>query len=60
MTYEGAFSVAMLAAFIWAIRFRLPKALELHDRLAVISAVLTALLALFGWLIVGIRVRALF
>jgi hypothetical protein len=59
MDLEAAFSVAMLGAFIWALRFRLPRALQTQDRLAVTSAILTAVLALVGWLLIGIRVRAL-
>jgi hypothetical protein len=56
MTFEGVFSVAMLGGFIWAVSFMLPKAAERRDALALTSAVLAALLALFGWLLVGVRV----
>lgn len=53
---EAVFSVAMLAGFLWAVGFMLPKALKERDTLALTSAVLTALLTLLGWLLVGVRV----
>jgi len=56
MTVESAFSVAMLGTFLWALRFLLPKALKQHDPLAIISAVVTAALALLAWLLVGVSV----
>jgi hypothetical protein len=56
MTFEGVFSVAMLGAFIWAVSFVLPRAARRRDPLALASAILIALLALAGWLVVGVRV----
>jgi hypothetical protein len=56
MTFEGIFSVAMLGGFIWAVSFMVRKAAKKRDALALTSAILTALLALFGWLLVGVRV----
>ena len=46
-------SVALLAAFIWAVSFLLPKAIRQRDVLALTSAILTAILALFAWLWLG-------
>jgi hypothetical protein len=43
---ETVLSIAMLAGFIWAVRFLLPKALKEHDAMALTCAVLTAVLAL--------------
>jgi hypothetical protein len=34
MPLETALAIAMLGAFIWAIRFLVPKALEEHDAMA--------------------------
>jgi hypothetical protein len=50
-----AFSVAMLAVFLWTMRFLLPKALKEHDPLAIFAAVVTAALALLTFLL-GVRV----
>ena len=58
MTLETFLSIAMLGAFIWAIRFMLPKALERHDGMALTSAVLTAVLALLAWLLIGVGARS--
>jgi hypothetical protein len=56
MMVEAVFSVAMLGGFIWAVRFMLPKAVKVQDTLALTAALLTAVLALLGWLFVGVRV----
>jgi hypothetical protein len=58
MVTESLLSVVMLGGFIWAVRFMLPKAVREHDGLALTCAVLTALIALFGWLLVGVGVRS--
>jgi len=58
MTFEILFSIAMLGAFIWAVRFLLPKAIKEHDALALTSALLTALFALLLWLLIGVRTRS--
>lgn len=57
MTLQTLVSVAMLGAFIWAVGFLLPKAIRAHDGLALTSAILTAILALFLWLWVGVGTR---
>lgn len=57
MTLESVLSIAMLAGFIWAVRFLVPKALKEHDVLAVTCAVLTAAVALLTWLLVGVGTR---
>jgi hypothetical protein len=59
MTAELIASVGMLGMFIWVCRFLLPRALRDRDSLGVSAAVLTGVLALFGWLLIGIAVRAL-
>ena len=51
-------SVAMLASFIWVVRVMLPKALKEQSGLALTSAVLAAVLALVGWLLLGVGVRS--
>jgi hypothetical protein len=56
MTFQGVLSVAMLAAFIWTVRFMVPKAAHRGDALALTSAILSAVLALVGWLVAGVRV----
>jgi len=48
----------MLGAFIWAVRFLLPRAMKEHSALALTSAVLTALFALLLWLLVGVGIRS--
>jgi hypothetical protein len=54
MTLETVWSIAMLGGFIWAVRFLVPRAVKQDDRLAVTSAVLTAVIALFLWLLIGV------
>ena len=58
MKFETLFSIAMLGAFIWAVRFLLPKAMKEQNALALASAVLTALFALLLWLLVGVGTRS--
>jgi hypothetical protein len=55
-TVETALSIATLGGFIWAVRFMLPRARRDGSSLALTSAVLTALLALLGWLLIGVGV----
>jgi hypothetical protein len=38
MNFETLFSIGMLGAFIWAVRFLLPKAMKEHNALAVCAA----------------------
>ena len=56
MDLEVVFSTVSCGAFIWALGFMVPRAIKQRDGLAITSAVLTALLALLGWLLVGVRV----
>lgn len=58
MNLETFASIAMLGAFIWAVRFLLPRAIKEHDRLALTSAVLTAVAALLLWLMIGVSIRS--
>ena len=58
MNFETLFSIAMLGAFIWAVRFLLPKAMKEHSALALTSAVLAALFALLLWLLIGVGTRS--
>jgi len=55
---EALYSIALLAGFIWAIRFLLPRAIKQQDWLALLSALLTAALALTAWLMFGIGLRS--
>ncbi len=49
----------MLASFIWVVRVNAPsKALKEQSGLALTSAVLAAVLALVGWLLIGVEVRS--
>ena len=54
MVLETVLSIATLGAFIWVVRFLLPKALKEHDSLALTCAVLSAILALLMWLLIGV------
>jgi hypothetical protein len=58
MPLETVLSVAMLAMSIWAVRFLLPKAIKEHDPMALLCAVLTAVVALLMWLLVGVGARS--
>jgi hypothetical protein len=57
MTIEAALSVALLAMFLWEVGYRLPKAYRERDRFGVVFSLLTCLVALFGWLFIGIAAR---
>jgi hypothetical protein len=61
MTFEAqtVLSTAALAVVIWILRFLLPSALRKHDALALTCAVLTAVLALFVWLLTAAGTRSL-
>ena len=59
MTLETVLSVGMLGGFIWVVRFMLPKARKERDPLALTSAVLTAVLALLAWLLIGVAARSM-
>jgi hypothetical protein len=56
--YLELFSTAMLAGLFWAVGFLLPRAVRERDALALTAAVLTALLALLGWLFLSGGVRS--
>jgi hypothetical protein len=57
MPLETVLSVATLGAFIWVVRFLLPKAIKAHDSMALACAVLTAVVALLMWLLIGVGTR---
>jgi hypothetical protein len=57
ITVEVALSVALLAMFLWELAYRLPKACRDRDRFGVVFSLLTCLVALFGWLFIGIGAR---
>jgi hypothetical protein len=59
MTLEGAFSLAMLGGFIWAVSALVPNALKGGDPLALTCAVLTAILTLLGWLLIGVTAHSM-
>jgi hypothetical protein len=52
------FSVAALGSFIWVLGFLLPRALRQRDPLALTCVGLSAALALFLWLFVGVRIQS--
>ena len=54
LSLETLVSVASLAGFIWGLRFLLPRARREHDRLALACAVLTCVVALLAWLLIGV------
>jgi hypothetical protein len=58
MILETVLSVAMLGCFIWVVRFLLPKAIKTHDRMALTCVLLTAVLALFLWLMIGVTTKS--
>ena len=58
MTRDAVLSIALLSGFIWAVRFLLPKAVREQDGMALTCAVLTAVLALLAWLLIGVSARS--
>jgi hypothetical protein len=46
MPLETVLSIATLGAFMWVVRFLLPKAVKEHDSMALTCAVLMAVFAL--------------
>jgi hypothetical protein len=58
MPVETILSIATLSGFIWAIRFLVPKAVKTGDGMAITCSVLTAILALLLWLLIGIGARS--
>jgi hypothetical protein len=57
MPVETILSIATLSSFIWAIRFLVPRAIKAGDGMAVLCSVLTAILGLLLWLMIGIGAR---
>jgi hypothetical protein len=49
----NALSLAMLSAFIWVVVSLLPRAVRERDWFAIVCALLTAIIALLGWLLIG-------
>ena len=58
MPLETVLTTVMLGGFIWVVGFQLPKATRERDRLGIIYAVVAALVALIGWLFIGITARS--
>jgi len=54
---QTGLSAVMLGAVVWALAYLLPKARREHDTFAIVCSLLTAVVALLGWLLVGIGVR---
>jgi len=50
---EGGLSIATLAVAIWVTRFLLPKAIREDNFLALVSALLSAALAVLLWFVAG-------
>ena len=58
MIFETVLSIATLGGFIWVVRPLVPNAVRERDRFALACALLTAVLALLLWLLIGVvRVR---
>ncbi len=57
-TLDTALSVVMLGGFIWAVAFLLPKAWRERDRFGLTCSVIFALIALGGWLLIGVGTRS--
>jgi hypothetical protein len=47
----------MLAGFIWTVGHLLPNAIKGRDAMALTCAVLTGVLTLVAWLVIGVTVR---
>ena len=56
--YLELFSTAMLAAFVWAVAFLVPRAVKQRDGFALSAAVLGAIVALLAWLFLSGDVRS--
>ena len=59
MPVETVLSIATLGAFIWVVRYLLPKAVKERDSMALACAVLTAIVALLMWLLIGVGTRSI-
>jgi hypothetical protein len=58
MAFDTIASIMALGAFIWTVRFVIPRALREHDPMAIGCAVLMSVLALGLWLLIGVRTIA--
>lgn len=60
MPFDMVLSIATLGGFIWVVRYLLPKAIKEREPFALACALLTAVLALLAWLLIGVvRVRSM-
>lgn len=50
-------SVVALGGSIWVLLYLLPKARRERDRFGILCSLLTALVGLIGWLLLGIGTR---
>jgi hypothetical protein len=55
---EDVVSLVLLGGFIWVMFVLVPRARRERDWFAVVCAVSAALIALFGWLLLGSGVRS--
>jgi hypothetical protein len=55
MGLETTASILALGAFIWTVRFVIPRALREQDVMAIACAVCMSVLALGLWLLIGVR-----
>lgn len=51
-------SIALLGGVIWTLRFLVPAAIRTRDHLGLVVAILTALVLLVAWLLVGVPARS--
>jgi uncharacterized BrkB/YihY/UPF0761 family membrane protein len=56
--FEGAVSLLLLGSLIWVVFVLVPRAMRQRNPPAVVCAVLAALIALLGWLLLGSGVRS--
>ena len=54
---DALFSLVLLAGLIWVLRYLLPKARRERDPFALACAIVAALVALAGWLWIGVGTR---
>ena len=55
MAFETTASILALGAFIWTVRFVIPRAFREQDVLAIACALSMSVLALGLWLLIGVR-----
>ena len=51
---DSILPITTLAAFLWVVRFLLPRAAKEEDRFALVCALLTLILAGLVWFFVGV------